>query len=55
MKNKIFKILILTLVLILVFGSVSAFAANPYETYTYSIDGSSEAVCYDLRRPCKRR
>lgn len=52
MKNKIFKILILTLVLILVFGSVSAFAANPYETYTYSIDGTplKSPDAYDVHR-----
>ena len=39
MKNKIFKIIVLSLVLVLLFGSVSAFGYEPYETYTYSIDG----------------
>ena len=37
--KKIAKIIILALALILVFGSVSAFAYDAYDTYTYSIDG----------------
>jgi len=39
MKNRISKVLILALVFILLFGTVSAFAFEAYETYTYSIDG----------------
>ena len=39
MKKKIFKALILTLVLVLIFGAVSASAFESYDTYTYSIDG----------------
>ncbi|MBR2930699.1 MAG: YIP1 family protein [Clostridia bacterium] len=39
MKNKLSKIIILALTLILVFGSVSTFAYESYDTYTYSIDG----------------
>ena len=39
MKNKISKIIILSLVLMLLFGTVSTFAYESYDTYTYSIDG----------------
>ncbi|MBQ8380942.1 MAG: YIP1 family protein [Clostridia bacterium] len=39
MKNKLSKLLILILVLGTVFGSVSAFAYEAFDTYTYSIDG----------------
>ena len=39
MKNRIFKFLILSLVLVLIFGAVSASAFESYDTYTYSIDG----------------
>ncbi len=37
--KKITKILILALAVIMIFGSVGVFAAEPYTTYTYSIDG----------------
>ena len=52
MKNKIFKILILALAFVLIFGSVNVFAANPYETYTYSIDGIplKSPDAYDVHR-----
>ena len=39
MKNKFGKILILVLTFVLIFSSVSVFAYESYETYTYSIDG----------------
>ena len=39
MKSKIFKILLISLVIVLLLGSVSASATAPYTTYTYSIDG----------------
>ncbi len=52
MKNRIFKILILTLAFVLLFGGLSVFAANPYETYTYSIDGIplKSPDAYDVHR-----
>ena len=37
--KRITKILVLALVVILLFGAVSSLAADPYDTYTYSIDG----------------
>ena len=37
--KKFTKIVILALTLLLVFGSVSVFAYDAYDTYTYSIDG----------------
>ncbi|MBQ8289905.1 MAG: YIP1 family protein [Clostridia bacterium] len=37
--KKLSKIFILTLVLIMLFGTVNALAFESYETYTYSIDG----------------
>ena len=39
MKNRLTKILILSLIFILLFGTVSAFGYESYDTYTYSIDG----------------
>ena len=39
MKNKLSKILILSLILVMVFGTVYASAFESYDTYTYSIDG----------------
>ena len=39
MKSKLAKILIFSLVLLLLFGTVSVFGYESYETYTYSIDG----------------
>jgi len=39
MKSRITKILILSLLLIMVFGTVTTSAFNSYDTYTYSIDG----------------
>ena len=39
MKSKITKILLLSLVLVMLFGTVTASAFNSYDTYTYSIDG----------------
>ncbi|MBQ2793852.1 MAG: YIP1 family protein [Clostridia bacterium] len=52
MKNRIFKILVLTLAFVLIFGGVTAFAANPYQTYTYSIDGIplESPDAYDVHR-----
>ena len=40
MKSKIVKILVLALVAITLFGTVSSFAYESYDTYTYSIDGT---------------
>ncbi len=37
--KRITKILVLALVVIMLFGTVSSFASEPYDTYTYSIDG----------------
>ena len=37
--KKFSKILVLALVFVLLFGTVSVFASEPYDTYTYSIDG----------------
>ena len=37
--KKITKIIILSLVLVLIFGAVASFAYVPYDTYTYSISG----------------
>ena len=37
--KKLSKIFILTLILVMLFGTVNAFAFESYETYTYSIDG----------------
>ena len=39
MKNKLGKIILLTLAVITLIGSVNVSAYSPYETYTYSIDG----------------
>ena len=39
MKNRIVKLLLLAVVAIMLFGSVTASAYESYETYTYSIDG----------------
>ncbi len=39
MKSKIAKILILSLVLVMLFGTVYSSAYSAYDTYTYSIDG----------------
>ena len=39
MKSRISKILILSLVLVMLFGTVYAYAFESYDTYTYSIDG----------------
>ena len=39
MKKNIIKIVLLSLVFVLLFGTVSSFAYESYETYTYSIDG----------------
>ncbi len=39
MKNKIIKILLISLVLVMIFGTISASAYSAYDTYTYSIDG----------------
>ncbi len=37
--KKITKIIVLALVLVLIFGTISSTAFEPYETFTYSIDG----------------
>ncbi len=37
--KRITKILVLALVFIMLFGTISSFASEPYDTYTYSIDG----------------
>ena len=39
MKSKITKVLLLALTLVMLFGTVTSMAYEPYETYTYSIDG----------------
>ena len=39
MRNNLIKILVFSLVLILVFGTLTASAYETYNTYTYSIDG----------------
>ncbi len=39
MKSKITKVILLVLTFVMLFGTVSAMAYQPYETYTYSIDG----------------
>ena len=39
MNSKITKILLLVLAFVMLFGTISATAYEPYETYTYSIDG----------------
>ena len=39
MKNKLVKILLLALILVMVFGTVYTAAYESYDTYTYSIDG----------------
>ena len=41
MKNKIIKILLLALTLIMIFGTVAPVAYESYDTYTYSIDGEA--------------
>ena len=53
MRNKIFKVLILGLVFVLLFGSISAFAFESYTTYTYSIDGLSmkSPTAYSANQP----
>ena len=38
--KRITKVLVLALAVILLFGAVSSFASDPYDTYTYSIDGA---------------
>ncbi len=52
MKNRIFKILILALAFVLLFGGMTVFAENPYDTYTYSIDGIplQSPDAYDIHR-----
>ena len=37
--KKITKIFVFALIAVMLFGTVNAFAFEPYETYTYSIDG----------------
>lgn len=39
--KKLTKVLILAVVLIMIFGTVFSSAAEPYDTYTYSIDGET--------------
>ena len=39
MKKKIIAFILLTLSAIMIFGTVSVSASEPYQTYTYSIDG----------------
>lgn len=39
MKKKIVTLLLLMMVCVMVFGSFSVFAEEPYQTYTYSMDG----------------
>ena len=41
--KRITKILVLALVFIMLFGTISSFASDPYDTYTYSIDGEPMA------------
>ncbi len=40
MKSKITKIIILALTALMIFGTFSSLAYEPYDTYTYSIDGN---------------
>ncbi len=37
--KRITKVLILALIAVMLFGTIPAFASEPYDTYTYSIDG----------------
>ena len=37
--KKLTKILVFALVLVMIFGTVYSSAYEPYDTYTYSIDG----------------
>ena len=39
MKKKILTLLLLMMAFVMVLGAFSAFAAEPYQTYTYSMDG----------------
>ena len=39
MKNKLTKLLILAIIAVMIFGTVTASAFESYDTYTYSIDG----------------
>ena len=41
--KRITKILVLALAFIMLFGTISSFASEPYDTYTYSIDGKPMA------------
>lgn len=41
MKKRFFTAVLLALVVILAFGSITSLAFEPYETYTYSIDGEA--------------
>ena len=38
--KKFSKILVFALALVMLFGTVQVFAFEPYDTYTYSIDGN---------------
>lgn len=38
-KKRILSLLVLALAFVMLFGSISAFAKEPYQTYTYSSDG----------------
>ncbi|MDY3845864.1 MAG: YIP1 family protein [Eubacteriales bacterium] len=41
MKKKLTAIILLTLTAIMVFGTITVSASEPYQTYTYSIDGEA--------------
>ena len=41
MKKKILNIIVFSMVLILLFGTISVFGYESYDTYTYSIDGDA--------------
>ena len=41
MKSKVVKILLLSLICVLIFGSIAPTAYESYDTYTYSIDGEA--------------
>ena len=39
MKKKLFSVILLALTAVMIFGTLSVSAIEPYQTYTYSIDG----------------
>ena len=41
MKNKIIKVILIAITLVMLFGSIPTIAYESYDTYTYSIDGTA--------------